>query len=773
MDKLWEKAFTNMGIPYYINHMSERTQWDHPEFIKALRMLDEMSNIQLAEYRAAMKLRMLQKQLNLDLVDISTISSSFDQHGFRHHNDIVLDVVQLRSIIYEVFYVTYSRRHSSMVDVGSSTDLVLNWIYNLYDMGRTGCVKVLSAKICMVALCSSKLTEKYQYWYQQLTDRAGGISRRNVTAFLQDLIRITELINESATLGRNAGAAVNSCFATVIGTTVSHDRYMSWLMAEPQTIAWLPTMHRLAASENMRHEAKCNICKMLPIIGLRFRCLKCLNYDMCQDCFFVGMTTKKHKLSHPTQEYIFGTSSKEDLRAFAKTIRNKLSKKHGRGVGHKYLPIDDSDADSYSYRLAAVEDMKPAVPPSITPTPSPDSWTRPSDASPESGRSSSKGQRSSADRSKERRDLEDLIDVLELENEELIKDIEQLVRKRMAPTDDSDPNGDDDVDGNLGDDDGGNYGDGSGDNEASDAEAEMIRAKQEMLEEQNRQLEIQLRTLKQLLKQKQTATKTSQSMYVPNRSAPPPHYHAPPTNDLLDQTAPPRLPYHHAINQSQRSIGLTDNEHANVFIPATPDDAVVDRSAGAVMNNDSYRPRPPNMINQSPLDATTSDSISVHPPVKLDQSAMTPGTYQHQLTNQTMTPGLSDSTMPRPLYPHNQSAMTPGTFASRRLLPAHLTDQSTVMFPNLSASRMFPPEEAEMNEILQRLNDAYPTSPHDEPSSPELKPRPSYKPAPTFMRTRRPHGTRDNPKDMLDAVARIGDAMSTLVARVTDRPSGM
>ena len=54
----------------------------------------------------------------------------------------------------------------------------------------------------------------------------------------------------------------------------------------------------------VKHDAKCNICKMYPIIGLRFKCLKCLNYDMCQDCFFVARTTKRHKLTHPTQEYI-------------------------------------------------------------------------------------------------------------------------------------------------------------------------------------------------------------------------------------------------------------------------------------------------------------------------------------------------------------------------------------------------------------------------------------------------------------------------------------
>lgn len=50
-------------------------------------------------------------------------------------------------------------------------------------------------------------------------------------------------------------------------------------------------------------QAKCNICKEYPIIGFRYRCLKCFNFDMCQKCFFFGRNAKNHKLSHPMHEY--------------------------------------------------------------------------------------------------------------------------------------------------------------------------------------------------------------------------------------------------------------------------------------------------------------------------------------------------------------------------------------------------------------------------------------------------------------------------------------
>ena len=42
-----------------------------------------------------------------------------------------------------------------------------------------------------------------------------------------------------------------------------------------------------------------------PICGFRYRCLKCFNFDMCQNCFFAakGGRYKNHKMAHPMQEY--------------------------------------------------------------------------------------------------------------------------------------------------------------------------------------------------------------------------------------------------------------------------------------------------------------------------------------------------------------------------------------------------------------------------------------------------------------------------------------
>lgn len=82
--------------------------------------------------------------------------------------------------------------------------------------------------------------------------------------------------------------------------------FLGWMKQEPQSMVWLPVLHRFVAAESARHmSAKCSICKQSPICGFRYRCLKCFNFDMCQNCFFAGKggKYKNHKMAHPMQEY--------------------------------------------------------------------------------------------------------------------------------------------------------------------------------------------------------------------------------------------------------------------------------------------------------------------------------------------------------------------------------------------------------------------------------------------------------------------------------------
>ena len=47
-------------------------------------------------------------------------------------------------------------------------------------------------------------------------------------------------------------------------------QFVDWMRLEPQSMVWLPVLHRVAAAETAKHQAKCNICKECPIIGFRY-----------------------------------------------------------------------------------------------------------------------------------------------------------------------------------------------------------------------------------------------------------------------------------------------------------------------------------------------------------------------------------------------------------------------------------------------------------------------------------------------------------------------
>jgi hypothetical protein len=105
---------------------------------------------------------------------------------------------------------------------------------------------------------------------------------------------------------------------------------------EPQTLVWLPTLHRLIATETSKYiyllfffrtfffqfVMKLNVIhvKRIPssacgkkntliykakqkICLNRYRCLRCFNYDLCQTCFFTGDHAKNHDGTHPIEEY--------------------------------------------------------------------------------------------------------------------------------------------------------------------------------------------------------------------------------------------------------------------------------------------------------------------------------------------------------------------------------------------------------------------------------------------------------------------------------------
>jgi len=75
----------------------------------------------------------------------------------------------------------------------------------------------------------------------------------------------------------------------------------------------------------------------------RYHCAKCFNFDLCQSCFFVGLTAKGHKADHPMDEYCTSTGKTDNFKIFGKALRNSLRRKnYFRKKSQKlaYLPVN-------------------------------------------------------------------------------------------------------------------------------------------------------------------------------------------------------------------------------------------------------------------------------------------------------------------------------------------------------------------------------------------------------------------------------------------------
>ncbi|KAM6893218.1 dystrophin isoform 3-T3 [Lycodopsis pacificus] len=349
----FEQGVSPNNVPYYINdkagpdqmtqalHRTQTTCWDHPKMAELYQSLADLNNVRFSAYRTAMKLRRLQKALCLDLLSMPMACEVFDQHGLKQ-NEQLLDISLLVTCLTSL-YQRLEQSHSHLVSVPLCVDMCLNWLLNVYDSGRTGKIRTLSFKTGIISLCKAHLEDKYRFLFRQVASATGFCDQRRLGLLLHDSIQIPRQLGEVASFGgSNIEPSVRSCFQFANNKPeLEAAMFLDWMRLEPQSMVWLPVLHRVAAAETAKHQAKCNICKECPIIGFRYRSLKHFNYDICQSCFFCGRVAKGHKMQYPMVEYCTPTTSGEDVRDFAKVLKNKFRTKRyfAKHPRMGYLPV--------------------------------------------------------------------------------------------------------------------------------------------------------------------------------------------------------------------------------------------------------------------------------------------------------------------------------------------------------------------------------------------------------------------------------------------------
>ncbi|KAK1878755.1 Dystrobrevin alpha [Dissostichus eleginoides] len=283
----------------------------------------DLDSIRLSTYRTACKLRFVQKKCNLHLVDIWNIIEAFRENGINNMDlSADLSVARLEVVLSTIFYQLNKRMPTThQINVEYSISLLLNFLLASYDPEGHGKISVFVVKMAVATICGGKILDKLRYIFSQISDAAGIMVHSQFDQFLREVLKLPMAVFEGPSFGYTEQAA-RTCFPQQ--KKVSLNTFLDTLMSDPppQCLVWLPLMHRLANVENVFHPVECSYCRTESMMGFRYRCQQCHNYQLCQDCFWRGHASGSHSNQHQMKEY---TSWKSPAKKLSHALSKSLS----------------------------------------------------------------------------------------------------------------------------------------------------------------------------------------------------------------------------------------------------------------------------------------------------------------------------------------------------------------------------------------------------------------------------------------------------------------
>ncbi|KAG5872462.1 hypothetical protein JTB14_024043 [Gonioctena quinquepunctata] len=310
MTSSWRKTEDNNGFAYYLNEASNHKQWDHPKFLEIRQRLDDCNYVKYSVYRVALKFRVLQNALYMEEIPLSIISGVFERHRLgANESSLCLETCDLEAVLSDIYFASNKKNHTN-TDIDFATELMMNFLYDIFDEHRQGSIQVSSTKIALSVMSNCSMNELHKFIFSLCADHNNCVTRLRLQAFLSKLAEITTFLHEDGSYGSHlVNSAIENCFLNSPGLVgINESMFLNWLEQNPKIISWIPLLHRIKIAEPVLHSVKCTTCKTYPLMGLRYKCIKCLRYTQCQRCFFTGRTTHSHKLSHSMREYCSGAN---------------------------------------------------------------------------------------------------------------------------------------------------------------------------------------------------------------------------------------------------------------------------------------------------------------------------------------------------------------------------------------------------------------------------------------------------------------------------------
>uniref|UniRef100_A0A915C5R3 Dystrobrevin n=2 Tax=Parascaris univalens TaxID=6257 RepID=A0A915C5R3_PARUN len=284
--------------------------------------LQDFDSIRFATYRAACKLRFIQKKTSVHLVDIWNMIESFRENGLNALPITTqVKMSRLELLLTTIFHNLNKRLPTTQhIDTDKSISLLLSFLVGAYDRQQTGRLTVFSIKIALATICAGKLVDKLRYVFSQISDSTGIMEWDKFKDYLQQVLALATAVFEGPTFGYSE-TALQQCFQK--DQKVSLNTFLDVLMSDPcpPCLMWLPLLHRMASVEHVYHPVICDACQARSFTGFRYKCQRCANYQLCQNCFWRGRTSGTHSNEHEMKEY---SSYKSPSKQLAHSIHKSL-----------------------------------------------------------------------------------------------------------------------------------------------------------------------------------------------------------------------------------------------------------------------------------------------------------------------------------------------------------------------------------------------------------------------------------------------------------------
>ncbi|XP_026807545.1 dystrophin-like isoform X1 [Rhopalosiphum maidis] len=299
--------------------------------------LNGHNNVKYMPYRIALKLTVLQKYTCLDKVSLYIINGVYEQHKGKNLN--LIDKVVLDDIVSDIYFAVQKEYSDLTFDGEIVSNVLVQLLGQIFSKYTNKQINLRSALTVIACLSCDRLRVRLSYMFQlNCLKNELGLTKECFRNFLRDLSLLLNFLSEKSVFESSSiNNIIDNCFQNLKNPNyMTEAEFMQWFMTEPPVLEWLQILYRIKMAENVNHEVNCKVCK-LPVIGLRYFCLKCVNYNQCQNCFLIGATNKKHKLKHAMQEYCWMETPQQ---LYTQYLKSYLGRIFGLTSKIRYLPVE-------------------------------------------------------------------------------------------------------------------------------------------------------------------------------------------------------------------------------------------------------------------------------------------------------------------------------------------------------------------------------------------------------------------------------------------------